>query len=95
MGDAGEGHLLVLADEGVAADAEDRDLLRDGQAGGAADGEQAGGVRVVVGEHGKRLGRGGDDADVKARGAIRRERDKVLRRYLFEDIFVILPHQFC
>lgn len=43
--------------------------------------------RKLANFHKQRLGHGGDDADAKAMGAIRRERDKVLRRYLFEDIF--------
>ena len=55
--DAGKGNGLVVADEPVVADADDRDLLGDAQPRGARGGLHACGVRVVIAEDGQRLGR--------------------------------------
>ena len=47
---------LVLADETVAADAKDGDILRHGESGGEAGTKGTSGIRIVVGEKSERLG---------------------------------------
>ena len=89
MQDTGERHALVFAHQMVVADAKNGELLRHGDAVGAAGGQRYGGVGVVVAEKGERTRRGAEFLRKPAQNGARivpALRIEVFRQHPAEDV---------